>query len=244
MALLWRLCLAFLLPDLAWAAEAQVAVAANFTRVAEQLAARFEARSGHRLRISSASSGKLYAQIRHGAPYHLLLSADAGRPRRLVEAGLARPGNRRTYAIGRLVFWSPRTPGDSNTCRERLLHLDRLAIANPRTAPYGAAAVETLKALGRDPGNLQLVVGENIAQAYAFTASGAVEGGLVAAAQLQERDPAGCRWPVPEDLHHPIEQQAVLLERGAGNPAAEDFFHFLFSGPARALIRAAGYRLP
>ncbi len=244
MRLLWLPLFFFFVPYPLLAAEARVAVASNFSQVARELAARFEARSGHQVRISSASSGKLYAQIRHGAPFHLFLSADAERPRRLVKAGLARPQNRRTYAIGRLVFWAPDHPGDAEVCRARLRHLDRLAVANPRTAPYGAAAVETLKALGRDPGQLRLVVGENIAQAYAFTASGAVEGGLVAAAQIQGRDLTGCRWPVPERLHHPIEQQAVLLEQGEDNPAAEGFFRFLFSEPARTLIQAAGYRLP
>ncbi len=223
-------------------AEARVAVASNFADTARLLAERFQARSGHRVRLSSASSGKLYAQIRNGAPFDLFLSADARRPRKLVEAGLALPESRRTYALGRLVFWAPGTTGDAAACRKQLEKAGRLAMANPRTAPYGAAAAQVLEALGIRPE--KRVLGENVAQAHAFTASRAVDGGLVAAAQLQGQEPEGCRWPVPESLHAPIEQQMVLLQRGKKNPAALAFHRFLLSREAAALIEAAGYQRP
>ncbi len=223
-------------------AEARVAVASNFTDTARLLAERFQARSGHGILLSSASSGKLYAQIRNGAPYDLFLSADSQRPRRLVEAGLAAPESRRAYALGRLVFWAPGVEGDAAACRKRLEKARRLAMANPRTAPYGAAAAQVLESLGIQPE--KRVLGENIAQAYAFAASRAVDGGLVAAAQLRGREPGGCRWPVPESLHAPIEQQMVLLKRGEKNPAALAFYRFLLSPEAAALMEAAGYQRP
>ncbi len=244
--LLFCLLAALLATGTATAGETRVAVAANFLDTAHELAARFEKRSGHRVLLSSASSGKLYAQIRNGAPFDLFLSADAERPQRLVEAGLADTGHLRTYAVGRLVFWAPGHPGDAGACRRHLEGLKRLAMANPRTAPYGAAAWEVLEALGRDPDSLRLVLGENIAQAYTFVASGGVEGGFVAAAQLARRDPPppGCRWPVPESLHQPLRQQLVLLRRGRANPAALAFFDFLAGEEAREAIRRSGYDLP
>jgi len=220
----------------------RLAVASNFQETARTLADLFEKRSGRRVVLSAASSGKLYAQIRHGAPFDLFLSADAERPQRLAREGRT-IGFPRTYAIGRLVYWSPATPGDAHACREGLQRAQRLALANPDTAPYGAAALEVLKRLGLE--GTRRVTGENIGQTFAFVASGAVDGGFVAAAQLRGRDDLpGCRWPVPAGLHRPIAQQAALLERGAENEAAHDFFAFLFTPVARERIRAAGYDLP
>jgi len=206
---------------------------------------RFQQQTGHQLRISSASSGKLYAQIRHGAPFDLFLSADAQRPERLATEGFARPENVRPYAIGQLVFWMPKLDGDANGCRARLLEGNlRLALANPRTAPYGSAAWETLKALGFNPARLRLIQGENIAQAFTFVASGGADGGFVAASQLTGAGRKGCRWPVPGDLHAPIVQQAALLKRGEPNPAARAFFGYLLSPESRKILQRAGYLLP
>ena len=227
------------------ATEARVAVASNFLPTARQLAAGFKQRSGHTLRISSASSGKLYAQIHHGAPFDLLLSADARRPERLATEGLARPDKVRPYAIGQLVFWMPKQEGDASRCRARLLEGNlRLALANPRTAPYGSAAWETLEALGFDPAKLPLIQGENVAQAFAFVASGSADGGFVAASQPTAGNREGCRWPVPGELHAPIVQKAALLKRGEPNPAARAFFAYLLGPEARQVIRRAGYLLP
>ncbi len=227
------------------AAEARLAVASNFLPTARQLVERFQQQTGHHLRISSASSGKLYAQIRHAAPFDLFLSADARRPERLATEGFAQPENVRPYAIGQLVFWMPKQKGDARECRARLLEGNlRLALANPRTAPYGSAAWETLKALGFNPAQLQLIQGENVAQAFTFVASGGADGGFVAASQLTGTRQEGCRWPVPESLHAPIVQKAVLLHRGEGNAAARAFFGFLISPEARTGIERAGYLLP
>ncbi len=226
------------------AEEIRVAVAANFEPTARALADAFEARSGHRVVLSSASSGSLYAQIRNGAPFDLFLSADADRPRRLTREGAA-AGKARLYAIGRLVWWAPRQRGDAARCRRRLLRAKRLAMANPQTAPYGLAAAQTLKKLAINPAYLKIVTGENIGQTYAYVASGAVEGGFVAASQLvRSHESRGCRWPVPASLHPPLEQGAVLLRRGGGKPAARAFFRYLFSAEARQLIRDSGYELP
>jgi molybdate transport system substrate-binding protein len=235
--------LLILFPHLAAAGEALVAVASNFADTARRLAQEYQAASGHRIRISSASSGKLFAQIRHGAPFDLFLSADAQRPRRLQQEGLTLSGSLRTYALGRLVFWDPDHRGDAEACRQRLRQAKRIAMANPRTAPYGAAARQVLQALGLR--TVTPVLGENIAQAYAFTAAGSVDGGFVAASQLSaQAPPRGCRWPVPERLHQPLRQQMVLLQRARDNPAARGFHRFLQSPRAGELIRQAGYRLP
>ncbi len=241
---------ALLLLTLLWLApapvhpgEVRLAVASNFRTTAQALAAAFEQRTGHRVRISSASSGKLYAQILGGAPFDLFLSADAERPRLLADRGRADPP--RTYAVGRLVYWSPGTPGDEARCRRHLPTARRLALANPKTAPYGRAALEVLENLGLDPGARTLVTGENVGQAYAFVASGAVDGGFVAAAQLKRTEaPDGCRWPVPARLHEPVVQQAVLLARGRSSAPARAFYRYLFGDEARRRIRADGYDLP
>lgn len=243
------ICLALLLGGnlSARAAETRVAVASNFINTARQLAEQFHQRSGHRAVLSSASSGKLYAQIRHGAPFDLFLSADAERPERLAEEGLALPSRVRSYALGQLLFWAPAHGGDDQTCRNFLLrHPElRLAVANPRTAPYGAAARETLVALGLNPQSMRLVFGENIAQTFTFVASGGTDAGLVSASQLSgARSTPGCRWLIPASLHRPLVQKAALLQRGAGNPAARAFFDFLFSPEARERISADGYLLP
>ncbi len=240
--LLLLACLALPVPGLA--AEARVAVAANFMAPMKALAARFEAATGHRLTLVSGSSGKLYAQIVQGAPFHLFLSADREKPRRLAAEGRRVPGTRFTYAEGRLVLWVPGEtlpPQPARYLREG--DYRKLAIAHPRLAPYGRAAMEVLAALdAADAATPRLVRGENIAQAWQFVASGNADAGLVALSQVVERHgDSGELWPVPAHLHSPILQDGVLLPAGAGNPAARALLDFLRSDEARALIRDFGY---
>jgi molybdate transport system substrate-binding protein len=225
-----------------------VAVASNFAPAARDLTAAFEQQSDIAVKISAASTGKLYAQISNGAPFDVFLAADAERPAMLEEAGLAITGSRFTYAQGNLVLWS-RDPAPKNKdCRERLERLGgrRLAIANPVTAPYGLAAQQTLENLGLwERVEPQLVMGENIAQTLHFVSSGNASLGFIAAAQaLDARLPeASCAWAVPTDLHEPIAQQAVLLARGE-SPAAIAFLKFLKSPAGLSIIEQHGYTLP
>ncbi len=226
-----------------------VAVASNFAPALQNIAARFETASGHSVRVSSASTGKLYAQITNGAPFDVLLAADTERPRLLEASGQGVAASRFTYAIGGLALWS-RDPALIDTdCRGSLRHLGkkRLAIANPDTAPYGAAARETLMNLGLwDHLASQLVVGENITQTLHFVSSGNALLGFIAATQaVDTRLPeATCVWPVPPKLHRPIEQQAILLQHAAENAVAKEFLSFLHSAAGRAMIRQHGYTLP
>ena len=231
------------------AAEALVAVAANFAGAMAQLEAAFEAGGQHRIRVSTGATGTLYAQATHGAPYDILMAADRARPERLEAVGIAVPGSRRTYAVGRLVLWSTepdRVLGEGvDTLRAG--DFRRLAIANPELAPYGSAARDVLERLGLyDPLRDRIVMGENIGQAHAMVATGSAELGFVALSQLTGPDgePAGSRWPVSETLHAPIRQDLVLLRRGAGNAAARAFLDFLETPAARRILVAAGYRVP
>ena len=224
-----------------------IAVASNFKVTAAELAAAFEAETGHRVRLSAGSTGKLYAQIVNGAPFDVFLAADAERPRLLGESGLGIEASRFTYATGSLVLWfaDPATAGLD--CRKLLEDgLDgRLAIANPDLAPYGRAAREFLTAAGywallED----RLAVGESIAQAFQFVATANAEAGLLALSQTRQRTrmaPRGCVWDVPRSMHAPIEQQAILLDRAAGNPAAVALLEFLQNKVAREIIAAHGY---
>jgi molybdate transport system substrate-binding protein len=232
----------------AWAAhagEVHVAVATNFAVTSEVIGRDFSAASGHRVVISSGSSGKLAAQIESGAPFEVFLSADAARPRHLEERGLAVAGSRFPYALGRLVLWSAKPdfvdPTGDVLAGDAFRHL---AIANPELAPYGAAAREVLLRLGHwqrlEP---RLVRGEDIGQTFQFVATGNAELGFVALAQLVGRAD-GSRWLVPEELHAPIEQQAALLVPGARDEAARAFAAYLRSQAARARIERAGYGLP
>lgn len=223
--------------------EVRVAVATNFAPVLLQLAERFAAATGHRLLISGGSSGKLYAQIAQGAPFDVLLSADAERPRRLEAQGLAVAGSRFTYARGRLVLWSPK-PGvvDEGGQVLRRGQFKRLALANPRIAPYGAAAQDVLQALGMwETLRARIVQGEDIGQSFQFVRTGNAELGFVAWAQVKAQGETGSFWLVPETLHRPIEQQAVLLARAGDNEAARVFVDFLRSKSAREIIARAGY---
>jgi molybdate transport system substrate-binding protein len=228
----------------AWAGETQVAVAANFTAPAKQIAAAFEKATGQRAVLSFGSSGQFYAQMAHGAPYEVFLSADADRPRKAEQDGLAVPGTRVTYAVGRLVLFS-KTPGlvDGSGAVLKTGRFGKLAIADPTAAPYGAAAVQTLQRLGVYPAvKAKIVQGSSITQAYQFVATGAAELGFVALSQVVNR-PGGSRWLVPATLHAPIDQQAVLLFTGRKNPAARAFLAFLKSPAAVAIIRRYGYEV-
>lgn len=219
-------------------------MAANFTGAVRALEQAFEAEGPHRVTVSTGATGALYAQIRNGAPFHAFLAADSRRPRRLEEQGNAAAGSRFTYATGRIVLWSPRDGyviGPASLHRRDFRHL---AIANPRTAPYGLAAKQALRSLGRwEALQERLVRGENIAQAYQYVASGNAELGFVALSQVsgRERPAQGSRWLVPQRHHAPIRQQAVLLEAGRHNPAAQAFLDFLRGPRAAAIMARFGY---
>lgn len=223
----------------------QVAVAANFTAPMQQIAAQFEKDTGHQARLSFGSSGKFYAQIRNGAPFQMFLSADDETPARLEREGLAVAGSRFTYAIGTLVLWSAR-PGHVDAKGEVLRRgqFGKLALANPKVAPYGRAAVEVLTGLGL-LGAVQpkFVRGENIAQTWQFVSTGNAELGFVALSQVMKegRITSGSAWIVPGNLHAPIRQDAVILGAGKGNAAAEALTKYLKSDKARAIIRSYGY---
>lgn len=233
------------LPLPATAETLTVAVAANFARPMAALVEAFEADSAHRARLSIGSTGKLYAQIRNGAPFDAFFAADVQRPHRLEAEGAAVAGSRFTYAIGRLVLWSP--DPDRVEAGGRVLGRDdfaHLAIANPRLAPYGLAARQTLEALGLwEALQPRLVRGENIGQAFHFVRSGHAELGLVAWSQLPHDDGRirGSHWRVPTSLYAPIEQQAVRL---SDSEAARDFMRFMRSDRARTLIHGFGYTTP
>lgn len=227
------------------AGEVKVAVAANFTEPAKVIAERFKARTGHDAILSFGSSGQIYAQIANGAPFEVFLSADRERPEKAEAEGLAVGGSRFTYALGRLVLFS-RTPGlaDGRGAVLKSGRFQKLAIADPKVAPYGVAAVETMKRLGAyDALQPKLVQGTSIAQAYQFVDTGAAELGFVALSQVVAMK-GGSRWLVPAADHAPIDQQAVLLKAGAGDPAAQAFMAFLKGPEARKIIKTYGYEVP
>ena len=220
----------------------QVAVAANFTAAAREIAAAFEDRTGDAALLSFGSTGQLYAQIVQGAPFEVFLAADQERPERAEREGLAVPGSRRTYAVGRLVLFSAEAGRVRGPDALRDPGLRRIALANPRLAPYGRAALEVAEALGmRDILRGRQVIGMNVSQAHQFVRTGNAELGFLALSQVA-RTSDGSRWLVPEDLHAPIRQQAVLLDAGRDNPAARRFLDFLDSRTAREILRRHGYR--
>jgi molybdate transport system substrate-binding protein len=227
---------------LALAAEIRVAVASNFAEAATTLAQRFEATSGHKVTLSFGSTGKHYAQIKHGAPFDAFFAADVRRPELLEKEKLTVPGSRFTYARGTLLLWSP-TPGYVDAEGKVLVYgnFRHLAIANPKLAPYGRAAQQVLQARGLwNRIRLRLVRGENIAQAFQYVQSGNAELGFVAAAQVMRpgQPVEGSWWQVPQALYSPIEQQAVLLKDSA---AARAFLDFVRSDEALAIIHGFGY---
>jgi molybdate transport system substrate-binding protein len=223
------------------AAQTHVAVAANFTEPARQIAALFRQKTGHEAVLIFGASGAFFTQITHSAPFEVFLSADEERPRLAVERGFAVSGSRFTYAIGKLVLWSrvlDVTDGEAALSGGKF---SKLAIANPNSAPYGTAAVETLKALSVfDALQGKLVQGNSISQAFQFIDTRNAELGFVALAQLQGVT-AGSRWLVPEDLHSPIRQDAVLLKKGENDEASKAFLAFLKGPEASAVIEGFGY---
>lgn len=239
------LCLCF--SGVAAAAEVSVAVAANFTAPMQKIAAMFEQDTGHKAVLSFGATGKFYAQIANGAPFQVLLSADDETPTRLVREGRGVSGSQFTYAIGQLVLWSA-TPGyvDAQGAVLKTGDFKHLAVANPKLAPYGAAAMQTLEKLGLvaqvQP---RFVTGENIGQTYQFVATGNAQLGFVALSQVMVdgKIEKGSAWQVPASMHDPIRQDAVLLEPGKTNGAAQALLQYLQTDKARAVIRSYGYAL-
>jgi molybdate transport system substrate-binding protein len=223
------------------AATVNVAVASNFSAVAEELAKAFKARTGDDLKLSFGATGGLYAQIVQAAPFEVFLSADDKRPQKAVEDGLGVDGTVFTYAIGKLVLYGAGTDLVAGEPALTAGNFQKLAIADPEAAPYGAAAVETLKALELyDAVVPKLVTGENISQTLQFIESGNAELGFVALSQVIGKS-GGSQWLVPTDLYTPIRQDAVLLKTGEQNPAALAFLDYLKSDNAVAIIKKAGY---
>ncbi len=225
--------------------EIRVAAASNFTDAIRHIAGRFEQQSGHKVTPVFGSTGKHYAQIKHGAPFHAFFAADVKRPRLLEEQGVAMRGSRFTYAIGKVVLWSPKA--DYVDTSGRVLKdgdFHHLALANPKHAPYGRAAREVLESRGVwQPLQQRLVRGENIGQTFQFVKTGNAELGFVAWSQLKRpgRPATGSWWTIPQGLYAPVEQQAVLLK---DNAVARDFLTFIRGEEALEIIRAYGYGTP
>jgi len=227
----------------ALAGQTQVAVAANFTAPAKEIAAAFKDKTGDDAVLSFGASGQFYAQIQEGAPFQVFLSADADRPKAAVEAGLAVSDSRFTYAIGKLVLWSKSLDLAKGDETLKANAFAKLSIANPKSAPYGAAAVEAMTKLGvYDAIQPKIVQGNSIAQTFEFVDTGNAELGFVALSQLSGVT-AGSRWLVPQELYAPIRQDAVLLKAAAADEVSEAFLAFLKGPEARAIIEKYGYTL-
>ena len=229
----------------AHAEEVSIAVAANFTAPAKLIAAAFEKDTGHKAALAFGATGKFYAQIRSGAPFDVLLAADEETPDRLVQEGAADSTSRFTYAIGRLALWSAKAGYvDDNGEVLKKGEFRHIALANPKVAPYGVAAIETLASLrllaAMQP---KFVQGENTAQAYQFISTGNADLGFVALSQIMKdgRITDGSAWVVPASLHWPIRQDAVILSQGEGKAAVEAWVKYLKSARAKAIIRSFGY---
>ncbi len=243
---LTALMLSYLLLSAGHAEEVHVAVAANFTTTMKEIAAQFDKSTDHTLILSFGSSGKIAAQIQHGAPYQVFLSADQAKPAALDKAGFTVADSRFTYAIGALALWSTK-PGfvDKDYTRLRNGDFNKLALANPKLAPYGAAAVEVLTALKlKQTTRTKWVQGENIAQTYLFVASGNADLGFVALSQITDKRHVseGSSWVIPARLYSPIRQDAVLLKSGKDSAGAKALLNYLRSDAIQAIIRAHGYK--
>lgn len=226
------------------AAEVRVAVAANFTHTLEQLQARFEKTTPHRVVMISGSTGKLFAQITTGAPFDVFLSADTEAPARLVESGQAVAHSQFTYARGRLVLWSAHAEAVRDAPQSLRTGTQRVALANPKHAPYGRAAEQALRALQLwEVVKSRIVLGENVNQTLQFAATGNATWAFIGLAQVFNLPPSqrGGYWDIPRDLYEPITQDAVLLVRGRDNTAAQEFLTYLHSAAARELIQRDGY---
>lgn len=227
--------------------EVDVAVAANFTAPMKVIAAEFAKDTGHQAKPAFGSTGKFYAQIKNGAPFQMMLSADDETPAKLEKEGLTVAGSRFTYAVGTLVLWSAK-PGLVDDKGEVLRKGDfnKLALANPKLAPYGKAAVEVLTGMGLlESVTPKFVQGENIAQTYQFASTGNADLGFVALSQVMKdgKITSGSAWIVPSKLHTPIRQDAVILTSGRGNAAADALAKYLQTDKAKAIIRSYGYEI-
>ena len=225
--------------------EVQVAVAANFTAPMQQIAALFEKDSGHKASLAFGATGKFYAQIANGAPFEILLAADDETPARIEKEGLGVAGSRFTYAVGKLVLWSANADlVDGAGAVLKTGNFKHLSLANPKAAPYGAAAIEAMTKLGvLAEITPRIVQGENISQAHQFVVSGNAELGFVALSQVYKdgKLASGSMWSVPANLYQPILQDAVLLAKGRDKPAASALLAYLKGDKARAIIKSYGY---
>ena len=225
--------------------EVQLAVAANFSAPIQRIAEEFEKSTGHKVLISVGATGQFYSQITNGAPFDMLLSADVETPSRLEKEGFAVLGTRFTYATGRLVLWSANpTLVDDRAAVLMRKGFNRLAMAEPKLAPYGAAAMQVLIRLGML--NLlqrKLVMGGSVGQTFSMVSTGNADLGFVAMSQVFEDNQlkSGSAWVVPANLHSPLKQDAVLLKRGKNNQAALQLLQFLKSGQAQAIMNSFGY---
>jgi molybdate transport system substrate-binding protein len=226
------------------AEEVKIAVAANFTDASKIIAKLFEKQSGHTTKISYGSTGKLYSQIEHGAPFELFLAADTKRPIKAEKEGLAVADSHFVYAKGKLVLWSIKPglfkEGESFLKSGEFKHI---ALANPKTAPYGQAAEQVMQQIDvLEKIRPKLVKGDSISQTFQFTATGNADAGFIALAQMKAwKGESGSLWEIPSNYYAPIDQAAVLLKKGESNPAATDFLAFLKSDEAQAVIESYGY---
>jgi molybdate transport system substrate-binding protein len=244
---LFTLLFATLVQSSALAADAQVAVAANFAEPIKAIAAVLEKTTGHTLKVSTGASGAFYTQIKNGAPFDVFLSADNERPEMLEKDGLAQPGTRFTYATGKLVLWSVKAGRvDDKGAVLKAADLGKVAFANPKTAPYGAAAMQVVDKLGlKEALTPKLVQGESIGQTFNFVKTGNADVGFVALSQVLSggRLKEGSMWVIPQANYDLIRQDAVLLKRGADNEAAKALLKLLQSPNIKDLIRSYGYEL-
>lgn len=250
---LWLAAALLLLTGMAQADEVSVAVAANFTEPMKKITAEFEKTSGHKVTLSFGSTGKFYAQVKAGAPFEVLLAADDETPSKMEQENLAVKGSHFAYAIGKLVLWSAKeavVDGNGDILQQGVKQgsFEHIALANPKLAPYGAAGVQTLHALGvYDAVAPKIVQGENIAQTYQFIVTGNAQLGFVALSQVIGEDgkiKSGSAWIVPQKYYTPIRQDAVLLEKGKDKAAAIELLKFLKTPYAVKVIQSYGYDLP
>ncbi|KDO00674.1 MULTISPECIES: molybdate ABC transporter substrate-binding protein [Pseudomonas] len=231
----------------AWADEVQVAVAANFTAPIQAIAKDFEKDTGHKLVAAYGATGQFYAQIKNGAPFDVFLAADDSTPEKLEKEGNTVKGSRFTYAIGTLALWSAKddyVDGKGDVLKKN--QFKHLSIANPKAAPYGLAATQVLDKLQlSEATRAKIVEGQNITQAFQFVSTGNAELGFVALSQIYKdgKVSSGSAWIVPSNLHEPIKQDAVILNKGKDSAAAKALVEYLKGPKAAAVIKAYGYQI-